>query len=165
MMKKLFIVRHSKAVEFARDHSDFNRCLADAGIKKAVAIANKLTQTQSEADLLISSPACRALETAKIFASALEYPDEDIQLMDTLYHFGGIQPALDIISAVPSQVQSLFLFGHNPTFNALAWHLCDGFRDAMPTCAVVGVTFSAGTWPEALQEKGQLSAYLTKKNI
>ena len=41
-MKILYIIRHSKAVEYASDHSDFNRCLAEYGVEKATLIAKYL---------------------------------------------------------------------------------------------------------------------------
>ncbi|MBC8191013.1 MAG: phosphoglycerate mutase, partial [FCB group bacterium] len=49
-MKKLYIIRHSKAVETAPDHSDFNRCLAEYGFEKANIIANHLAQDLAEVD-------------------------------------------------------------------------------------------------------------------
>ncbi len=164
-MKKLYIIRHSKAVEFASDHSDFNRCLADNGIEKATLIAKHLAPSAQGIDLILSSPACRALETARIFANATDYPVSEIITMDPLYHFGGIDYALEIISKVEDHVDTLMLFGHNPTFNMLAWHLCPDFREGMPTSAVVGVTFEVKNWAEAVNIRGDFLTYLTKRGI
>lgn len=164
-MKKLYIVRHSKAVEVAPDFSDFSRCLADSGVNKANLIAEHLAKDLTQVDLMVSSPACRAYETAQIFAKKLNYPAEDIVKMDPLYHFGGIERALELISHVDDDVETLMLFGHNPTFNALSWNLCEDFRDAMPTSSVVGVGIKAKTWAKAIKKGGSLLTYLTKKNI
>lgn len=164
-MKKLYIIRHSKAVEMAPDFSDFSRCLAENGIQKATAIATHLAQDLSDVDLILSSPACRAIETAKIFAEKLNYPTRDIILQQPLYHFGGIEQALDIISNVDDDVETLMLFGHNPTFNSLSWNLCPAFRDGMPTSSVVGITFNTRTWSKATKKGGKLLTYLTNKNL
>ncbi|MCF7826373.1 MAG: histidine phosphatase family protein [Candidatus Marinimicrobia bacterium] len=164
-MKKLYIVRHSKAVEMAPDFSDFNRCLADYGRQKAVSIARHLAQDLDQVDLILSSPACRALETARIFAEHLNYSSDDIVLQQALYHFGGIENALDIIAHVDDDVQTLMLFGHNPTFNALSWHLCKDFREGMPTASVVGINFKTSTWTKAIKKGGSLQTYLTKRNL
>ncbi len=164
-MKKLYIIRHSKAVEMAPDYSDFNRCLAESGIEKATHIAAHLAQDITEVDLILSSPACRALETAKIFAESLNYPTTDIVTQQPLYHFGGIDQAIDIISHVDDDVETLMLFGHNPTFNALSWNLCKEFREGMPTSSVVGITFNTRTWAKAVKKGGKLLTYLTKKNL
>ncbi|NQV41057.1 MAG: histidine phosphatase family protein [Candidatus Marinimicrobia bacterium] len=164
-MKKLYIIRHSKAVEMAPDHSDFNRCLAESGIAKAMAIASHLAQGLTEVDLILSSPACRALETANIFAEKLNYPASGIILQQPLYHFGGVEYAVDIISHVDDDVETLMLFGHNPTFNALSWNLCNEFREGMPTSSVVGITFNTKTWAKAIKKGGKLLTYLTRKNL
>lgn len=164
-MKKLYIVRHSKAVEVAEDFSDFNRCLAESGVKKANLIAEQLSKDLTHVDLMLSSPACRAFETAQIFAEKLSYSPEGIVKLDPLYHFGGIERALEIISYVEDDIETLMLFGHNPTFNALSWNLCKDFRDAMPTSAVVGIGIKANTWVKAIKKGGTLLTYLTKKNL
>ena len=164
-MKKLFIIRHSKAVEYAPDHTDFNRCLADYGVEKATLIAKHLAVDLDQVDLMLSSPACRAYETAKIFATQLNYPESEIVKVEHLYHFGNIEYAMDIISEVDDEIETLMLFGHNPTFNALAWHVCNEFRDAMPTSAVVGVALKSKSWSSLSRKKGTLLTYLTKRNL
>jgi len=164
-MKNLYIVRHSKAQEFAPDHTDFNRCLAPSGIEKATRIAKQLSESFREPDLILSSPACRALETAKIFARALKYSEKDIRQLDPLYHFGGINRALNIIGEVTPEIDTLMLFGHNPTFTALSWDLCDEFRQAMPTSAVVGLEFEFDNWQDIHLNKGKLISFLTRKNL
>jgi len=164
-MKKLYIVRHSKAVETAPDFSDFNRCLAEYGVAKATTIAQYLARDLDQVELMLSSPACRALETARIFAEKLNYPLTEIIQQEPLYHFGGINRAIDIIAHVDDDVKTLMLFGHNPTFNALCWNLCQEFREGLPTSAVVGIAFNTSSWPEAIRKGGKLLTYLTKKNL
>ncbi|MCF7808790.1 MAG: hypothetical protein K9M49_09875 [Candidatus Marinimicrobia bacterium] len=164
-MKEIFIIRHSKASETSPDNTDFGRCLAPYGVNKAIRISDVLSRNVKSVDLMLSSPACRALETSQIFARTLNYPEEKILARDKLYHFGGIENALEIISEVDDSVKSLMLIGHNPTFNALAWHLCEDFRDVMPTSAVVGLELNIKQWRNIRKAKGKLIAYLTKKQI
>jgi len=164
-MKKLFIIRHSKASETTPDNSDFNRCLAPYGVNKATRIAEYLASHIDHVDLMLTSPACRAFETAQIFARALNYPELKIRGHDLLYHFGGIDHALDIIANVDDSVDILMLFGHNPTFNALAWHLCPEFRDSMPTSSVVGLELDISSWKKIKKARTKLIAYVTKKQI
>lgn len=164
-MKKLYIIRHSRADEDSFDNSDFNRCLAPYGVDKATRIAEYLAKDLKKVDLILTSPACRAFETALIFARALNYPDIDIVAQELLYHFGGIEQVMDIISNVDDSFETLMLFGHNPTFNALAWNLCDDFRDPMPTSGVVGLELQIKSWKKIDRSKGKLITYLTKKQI
>ena len=164
-MKQIFIIRHSKASETSPDNTDFGRCLAPYGVDKATRISAVLSKSIEQVDLMLSSPACRALETAQIFARTLNYPEAKILAREKLYHFGGVEYALDIISEVDDSVDTLMIFGHNPTFNALAWHLCPDFRDTMPTSAVVGLDLNIRSWRKINKAKGKLKSYLTKKQL
>ncbi len=164
-MKQLYIVRHSKAVEYADDHTDFNRCLAHSGIEKATLIADHLAAKVNHIDAVLSSPACRALETARIFSTAMGFKHSEIKTDDVLYHFGGIDPALNTVASVEDHINGLMLFGHNPTFSNLAWKLCNSFREGMPTSAVVGLEFDIQSWGDIYAAKGDLLFYLTKKNL
>ncbi len=164
-MKKLYIIRHSKAVEMAPDFTDFNRCLAESGVQKATLIAEHLAKDLDQVDLMLTSPACRARETANIFAEKLNYSQENIVELEPLYHFGGIDRAIDIISHVDDDVNILVLVGHNPTFTALSWHLCKEFRDDMPTSSVVGINFKTRNWSKAIKKGGKLLSHLTKRNL
>lgn len=166
-MKIIFIIRHSKASETAQDNSDINRCLAPYGVRKATRISEYLAKDLKKVDLMLTSPACRAFETAQIFAKALDYPESKIMGYDSLYHFGGIENAVEIISQVDDSVETLMIFGHNPTFSALAWHLCEDFHHGMPTSSVVGVDLNISSWKEIVMAKGKgkLITYVTKKQI
>ena len=164
-MKNLYIIRHSKAVEHASDGSDFSRCLAEPGIKKANIIAQYLARDLEQVDLILSSPACRALETARIFATALKYEHSEIETDYSLYHFGGIERAQDLIASVNDEIDTLILFGHNPTFSSLAWSLCREFQDGMPTSAVAGVALDIKSWADIYTSRGKLLCFLTKSNL
>lgn len=164
-MKSIYIIRHSKAVEHAPDFKDFNRSLAESGKQKARLISQTLAEDIGSIDLIISSPACRALETAEIFAEALHYNPKQIQTAEALYHFGGFDYALEIINSVDNSISSLAIFGHNPTFNALAWHLCDQFREGLPTSAVVGLDLNTRSWGKIKAGRANLRIYLTRRGI
>ena len=150
-------------MESAADGSDFNRCLAERGIHKAEQIANALSKELSTPDMMISSPACRALETARIFAEAVNFPLDQIEAREALYHFGGINRVLKIITQTDVSVTRLLLFGHNPTFNVLAWHLCPQFRNNLPTSAVVALSFPMDKWTDIGKHPGHLECYLTHR--
>ena len=164
-MKHLFIIRHSKASETAPDNSDFNRCLAPYGVNKATRISEYLSAKVPQVDLILTSPACRAFETAQIFARAFNYPESKIIGQAPLYHFGGIEQAMEIIARIDDAVDTVLIFGHNPTFNALAWRLCPEFRSSMPTSSVVGVDLKIKSWGKIEKAKGKLITYVTKKQI
>ena len=85
-MKTLFLVRHSKAVTRKANLPDFRRALVKAGEKKSTSMAKKLKKEGVLPDLIISSTANRALETAHLFAQNLDYPTHEILVKDALYN-------------------------------------------------------------------------------
>ena len=74
-MKTIYLVRHGKAVSRELDIPDYERSLVDKGEKNSVKMAQLLKDKDLSADLFISSPANRALETAKIFTRVFNYPE------------------------------------------------------------------------------------------
>ena len=77
-MKTLYIVRHAKAIVRGTGIPDFDRSLAERGIKDARKMSKRQAKAGAEPQLLISSPAKRAIETARIFAKRLDYPKKAI---------------------------------------------------------------------------------------
>ena len=77
-MKRVVIVRHGKAVPYGYE-DDFNRDLQERGKNDADLVSSELMKRGVQPDLIISSPAKRALKTARIFADNLNYNRADIK--------------------------------------------------------------------------------------
>jgi len=123
-MRSLFLIRHAKAVDISLSARDFDRDLQQKGIQRAEKIASDLkkTLTIDQNTLFISSPANRAIQTAKIFASILGYPAENIRDSKELYdaHFIEI---LKVINTVEDHFNKVLVFGHNPGLSNLVNYL------------------------------------------
>jgi phosphohistidine phosphatase len=105
---------------------------------------------------MLSSPALRAFETAKIVAEGLNYPAGKIRterkIYDTYY-----DRILDLIYGTSNDLNSLMIFGHNPTITNLANLFLHPGIEAMPTSCIVCLSFNTLKWEdlpsvEALQE-------------
>jgi phosphohistidine phosphatase len=146
-MKTLYLIRHAKS---SRDHpglSDSERPLMTLGIERSHRIIGFLKERGMTPDLIISSPAIRAFETAKLFAEGLQYPLNNIVIEQKIYD-GYYDRILDIIYVTPNDVDSLMIFGHNPTITNLAnLFLHPGIED-MPTSTVVAIGFDTLKWEE-----------------
>jgi phosphohistidine phosphatase len=113
---------------------------------------------------MVSSPAVRALETAKLFAREIGYAEKDIRIDRKIYD-GYYDRILDIIYETSNEIDSLMLFGHNPTITNLAnLFLHPGVED-MPTSAVVAITFSTDKWEEVPNAKAKLKFFITPKKL
>jgi phosphohistidine phosphatase len=161
-MKTLFLVRHAKS---SRDNpllADRDRPLDDRGKTDAPRLGARLAQRGIRLDLLVSSPALRALTTAQLFADALGGERRDIVVDDRLYACTA-QAVLAIIHAFDAKLERVMLFGHNPEFSDLAGRL-SGKRINMPTCAVAEFSFDTKTWSAVGETAPARVALDTPKN-
>jgi len=76
-------------------------------------VAKGVVALAASVDLLLSSPYVRAMQTAEIFAAALDYAKQKIRRTDLL--LPGADPSLLFRElAKDKQSSSVFLFGHAP---------------------------------------------------
>jgi phosphohistidine phosphatase len=155
-MKTLYLVRHAKSSWEEPGVSDADRPLIPKGLKKTKLIVDFLLKRETIIDLMISSPAVRAYETAKIIAAGLNYPLNKIKIDRKIYD-GYYDRILDIIYGTSNEINSLMIFGHNPTITNLANLFLHPGIESMPTSCVVCLSFNIDRWEdipanEAIQE-------------
>jgi phosphohistidine phosphatase len=163
-MKRVIIVRHAKSVPYGYD-DDFNRDLTERGIADAEKISSHLAISGIKADLVISSTATRALHTATIFCENLGYEVSQIRKEDAFYESLTTQDFVEILQTLPESVETVFVFGHNPTVYYLVYNLVKYFNGDMPTCSTVCLDFQVEKWSEVSARVGKLAFQLTPKTI
>src|SRR6185312_12207803 len=144
-MKTLYLIRHAKASWDQADLTDFDRPLTELGERHAHDIGKELKQQQVKPDLIISSPAVRALTTAKIIAQELGYDQAKIAIDEQIYT-GGVEELMTIIKAIKPSHRKIFFFGHNPSLTWLLHFLCEDAKMNIPTCGVVGIELGMRDW-------------------
>jgi len=161
-MKKLYLIRHAKSSW--EDHllSDHDRPLSDRGKHDAPIIADILKSKNVIPGLVISSSARRAIKTAKIFSSTLNYSTEKIEINSAIYE-ATTQGLLNVINKIDDKYETVFMFGHNPGFTVLANILGNKAIDNMPTCSVAELQLNIGTWNEAQAYCGKLTDFIFPK--
>ena len=144
-MKTLYLVRHAKSSWENRNVSDFDRTLNDRGKRDAPFMAKLLKEKNIKVDMLLSSPAVRALTTAKIFAEEFSFPEDKIVTDKNIYE-ADRSDLLEILMDTPDSADSLVLFGHNPGITYLSNYLCDFETDNIPTCGVICMHLDYDSW-------------------
>ena len=96
-------------------------------------------------DLIITSPAIRAMSTALIFARNMGYSANDICIKQELYETT-VQDYLSVIHSIDTKFNNVMLFAHNPTISDLAQHLTQALPMEMSTCAIAGIIFNTNDW-------------------
>jgi len=155
-MKTIYLVRHAKS---GSAHSgDFDRTLNDVGLKAAHFMAELLEEKSVVPDLVIASPASRALTTAEIFCDILGYPKEQIEKRIEIYE-GGAGRLLKIAQQLPDNCTTAMLFGHNPTMTAFSNLLSGGGIDSLATCGIARIDLDIKSWSDADADTGKLVWY------
>jgi phosphohistidine phosphatase len=146
-MKTLFIIRHAKSSWDEEGLNDHERPLVEKGKKRTLKIADYLLSQKITVDLIISSDAVRARDTAYILALELSYPEKKIQLNSTVYN-GDAESLADILLNLPDEINSMILVGHNPSVTALANFFLKKKIEWLPTSGVVGIEFETVKWAQ-----------------
>ena len=144
MSKILHIARHAKSSWDYEDISDIDRPLNPRGINNAYLMARRFTERNQLPDLLITSPANRALYTAVIYARVLKLSWDKIVLNENIY-MGYAEEIINLIESADNKHNSIMVFGHNPTFTVLANHFLKDQIDNIPTAGIVSLTFKENT--------------------
>ena len=148
-MKTLFLIRHAKSSWDDPALSDKDRPLGDRGRRDAPRMGKRLAKGNVKPDLILSSPARRALTTAEIIAKKLDYKRKDIVVDDRLYA-SAVDGLLNVIHGLGDKLERVILFGHNPELTELA-HRLSGEITHMPTCAVAEFTFNTKSWSKIVK--------------
>lgn len=161
-MKTIYLVRHAAAAKGKPKSPDRKRALNKKGRKEAMKMAKKLKKNGMLPDLLVSSPAKRALQTARVFAQAIKYPKKKILLNKTLYEANNAssnEALLQEFRSMDDQFQSVIVFGHDPLLTEFARYLRKDFTEALPGCAVVRFDFNNISWTKITAGRGILKFF------
>lgn len=164
-MKTLYLIRHAKSSWDDPYQKDFERPLNKRGKQDAPRMGKRLKAKNILPDLMLTSPAARALSTCKLMADILGYRQENIATDKKLYHAPEEQ-ILAIIHKMNDNHQSVMIFAHNPGITECMNNLfMDSFvADNIPTCGVVAFKFPVEVWAEVNWKKGGLEFFDFPKN-
>lgn len=161
--KLLVLIRHAKSSWADPTLSDFERPLNKRGKRTAPLMGERLRRQKVMAEGILSSPAKRARQTARIIAKTIGFPKKGIEYKDSIYHADEFQ-LLDLIQQADKELNTLLLVGHNFAITDLATLLTKQTFDNVPTAGVVGIRFD-DTWNHIQRSAGELLYYDYPKRI
>lgn len=164
IMKTLLLVRHAKSSWDNPAVRDINRPLNERGLHDAPRMGKLVRSLGIQPDLLVSSPAKRALTTAQFFAEVFDIPDASILRNPDVYE-AHVSDIMRIISTLPDEAQTVMLFGHNPTFTEVANRFTEDFIDNVPTCGVVHLVSTAPDWASFYEGNTRVKACYFPKEV
>ena len=160
----LYIVRHAKAEDRATFMADHDRQLTSEGIIAAARMGRYLRGKAIRPDVIVSSTAPRAADTARVLAEQLGNDPAQIQLEGALFD-GGPKAYLAVVNALPSEVQSAMIVGHNPDVSYFAEFLTHQSIGSMSKGAVVAITFDNLNWADVSGRTGIVAFQIGPKQL
>src|SRR2546430_1319605 len=157
-MRTLTLIRHAKSSWDYPELGDFERPLNPRGRRDAPAMAARLLRLPPKPDLLVSSPALRALTTARLFAEVFGVKAEDVAVNAKIYE-ATPHALIGIAQGFDDALRHVMLFGHNPGISHCAHLFADCSFDEMPTCAAARIEFEVKSWNDVGHGTGELVHY------
>lgn len=168
-MKRLYILRHAKALPLEMWQTDAQRELDDRGHADAEQLGKWLAEQAEPIGHIYCSDAARTRETYMGLAKHLTIStsfDEHLYLASTgeLLHF---------LQELPDAQNSVMLIGHNPGLHHLATSLMDA-KDLsnipdlavnLPTCGLVCLELPTQRWADIQPDSGKLAFYWTRHEV
>jgi phosphohistidine phosphatase len=159
-MKTLYLARHAKSSWDDPNVEDVDRPLKTNGVQDAYFMGAHLKSKGVSPQAIITSHAARALNTAIIFASQLQFPVEQIKIFRKIYESSPAE-IMEAISSIDNQTESIMVFGHDPSLTKLVLMLTGKEPEKIPTSAVAAIELDIVNWNELSGASGNL-AFLEK---
>ena len=160
-MKELVILRHAKSNnEYLID--DIDRPLSLEGIKRIVKISKKVQIFFKNTDVILSSPANRALHTAQLMMRELNYNYDKLIIDRKLYTFYG-NDLINYVHGLDNKWSKVILVGHNPAFTELVNHFSRKKIMHLRTAGLAKITFESNDW-ESLNQGEMILGQKTNTN-
>jgi len=146
-MKTVHLIRHAKSSHDDPSLRDQDRPLSARGRRDAPVMGARMHDAGLRFDVLYSSPATRAVETATLLVAAMGGAEHQITVVDELYH-ADKHELVAFLRQRPANLTSIGLVLHNPTITSLANLLGDLEVENVPTCAICSISIDVGRWAD-----------------
>ena len=144
-MKTLLLLRHAKSSWKQTGLHDHDRPLNKRGKRQAPKVGKFLKENDLVPDLILSSTALRAHDTAQAVAEACDFPGQ-VDFYQDLY-LSDPDCYLDILHCLPDEANRVLVVGHNPDIEQLLTLLTDATQH-MTTAALAQVELPISSWQE-----------------
>jgi phosphohistidine phosphatase len=156
-MKTLIILRHGKAIDVLISGAK-KRELTERGLRDVEAMGKLIGSKVGVPDLIVSSDATRAQQTAEIAGKAAGYKG-DVTYEPAIYD-ASVDTLISLVRSLPESADSVILVGHNPGFESLSADMAaDGAQPPrLPTSGFAHLQFNTTSWHNVRPGTGTLVA-------
>jgi phosphohistidine phosphatase len=171
--KRLYLLRHAKAVLGGGHIDDMPRALAEQGHQQMAALVEALADKRFHPDLALVSPSRRTVDTLERLRPRLVAARVDLR--DDLY-LASAAALMEILRGLDEGQRAVLLIGHNPGLHELALSLLAPespqekpkltrrLFHGFPTGALAEFE-CAGPWSALIAGHGKLRRFLRPKDL
>jgi phosphohistidine phosphatase len=165
MSRILYLVRHAQSESGQSRGADKERALTHKGQQDSIQLGEYLIKSNSNINLIISSPAIRALSTAYLIAGRIKFDLKHIQTEESVYSHNELE-ILKLLNKFPESTNEVLLVGHYPTIVELYNYLAiDDSKTTMNAAELFSLKFDP-PWSEVTGGTGSKgSAFFAPLNI
>jgi phosphohistidine phosphatase len=145
--RTLLLVRHAKSSWDDPDLADLARPLNKRGTRDAAAMAQRVTHRSHRPDLIVTSPALRAQQTAEAMAAALGLEAASLVVDERVYDATAAD-LVDVIRSLDDRHARVMLVGHHPGITEIVNDLADAHLEKLPTCGVAEIRLDVRSWAD-----------------
>lgn len=162
-MKTLLLLRHAKSSWHDAGLADFDRSLNKRGLKAAPLMGRYLRRKKIDMQIVLSSPAERARQTASLVIAAAASDPKLLRYDERIYAASAAR-LLEIVSQIEESADTALLVGHNPGLSDLVLMLT-GEVHHMPTAALARISLNVDKWRGVRAGCGGLDWLVKPKQI
>ncbi len=140
-MKEIILVRHGKACSLDAYNKDIDRVLMQRGVNDGYRVAEVLNEKKVKPDIILASPAARAIHTALIFSRTMAVGTDAIKIDRNLYHCPE-DTILNSIYSLSGDVNSVMIVAHNPGITDVTYELTRGGTSFLPTTGIAVIQYN-----------------------
>lgn len=155
MERTLLIMRHGKSSHSLEYTSDFKRPLAPRGRKAAPLMAKHIRQLGITPQLILTSPAARALGTARLVQDELD--GVSLRMDESLYG-ADVDDFYNVLEHVADGVHPVLIVAHNPGLELLIDDLTATYNNVLKTCSLAVLSCQCVSWRKLAECRCKLAA-------
>jgi len=170
-MRRLLLLRHSKAERSVPGGRDRDRTLAERGRDDAPRIGAYLQHHALVPDGIVASPTARTRQTWELIAQAIG-PGPAARFDERLYN-ADPETILAVIKETEPEIRTLLVVGHNPGIQEVAELLIASgdlearqrLKEGFPTTGLAIIDFALSDWGMLHPRSGRLERFVTPRSL
>ena len=172
-VKMILLLRHAKSDWGHPGLDDLDRPLSRRGERAAEAMADYIVRNAPRPDLILCSTAVRTRQTLAPLVHRLDRPPRRPSRLERGLYLASEEALLQRLRALPDEVRTVLLIGHNEGIGQLAQTLAGSgpladltaLHEKFPTGALAGVRIPGDRWRDLASGTGELVSFVRPRDL